>query len=84
MEDADDWTPLHSAAANNRLECAELLIKSGALVDAPDLAGWTPLYWAKSNKHEKMVALLEKRGARITVFSEKDWKRYMKTYKPWP
>lgn len=82
MEDADDWTPLHSAAANNRLECAELLIKSGALVDAPDLAGWTPLYWAKSNKHEDMVALLEKRGARITVFSEKDWKRYMKTYKP--
>ncbi|MBR5879132.1 MAG: ankyrin repeat domain-containing protein, partial [Akkermansia sp.] len=66
---------------NNQADCAELLIKHGALIDAPDCAGWTPLRWAISGNNKDVVALLKKRGVHITEFSEKDWDRYMKKYK---
>ena len=72
-------TPLHFAARNNQLDCAALLIKHGAIVDAPDIAGWTPLRGAILCHHENMADLLRKHGARITEFSEKDWDRYKKT-----
>lgn len=43
MEAGGGITPLHLAAFNGRLVAVQLLLASGALVDAPDKEGHTPL-----------------------------------------
>ncbi len=74
MEDESGWTALHEAAAKNRIDFAQLLIQSGANVNAEAHAntekgfndfGDTPLIVAASNGHLEMVALLIKHGADV-------------------
>lgn len=51
-------TPLHSAAMKGQTECAQLLIESGADIDAPDLLGNTPLHYASAWGKTSVVKLL--------------------------
>ena len=44
--DEDNWTLLHSAAANGRFACIKLLLQRGAHVNAQDRSGLTPLHSA--------------------------------------
>lgn len=41
-------TPLHWASINDNAEIAEILIKSGASIDATDYEGRTPLFLAST------------------------------------
>ena len=62
--DDDRITPLHMAAANDRLEACAYLIEQGAEVNAVGgklLA--TPLHWAARNGHMKTIVLLIQHGA---------------------
>ncbi|KAL6078169.1 PH, RCC1 and FYVE domains-containing protein 1 [Balamuthia mandrillaris] len=42
-EDKNGWTPLHCAVGLRNLPCVVLLVKAGALLDAPDKKNETPL-----------------------------------------
>uniref|UniRef100_A0A6B2LR69 Uncharacterized protein n=1 Tax=Arcella intermedia TaxID=1963864 RepID=A0A6B2LR69_9EUKA len=47
LVDENGWTPLHYAAANNRVEAVQFLLSKGAKPDVPDKRGHTPQYYAK-------------------------------------
>jgi ankyrin repeat protein len=47
----DDWQPLHSACYWNNTECAELLISSGADINAKSKGDQTPLHLLSSSSH---------------------------------
>ena len=69
-------TALHVAAENNLIECAELLLQAGALVDAlrGEAARETALHLAANNGYGEMVKLLL--GNRYTLkscMSRVDW-----------
>jgi ankyrin repeat protein len=53
-----NWTPLHRAAYFNRRDIAELLINSGAKVNAADAFERTPLHWAAMKGSKEVVQLL--------------------------
>ena len=54
---------LHVAAFENAVPFAELLLKSGALVDVRSTQGVTPLFAAAARGHHSMVKLLVEAGA---------------------
>jgi len=56
-------TPLHIAAAMNHYESTELLIQSGANLDATTQNGFTPLHWASGRDAVDTVKLLLISGA---------------------
>ena len=50
-----NWqTPLHVAAANNAVRCAELLVPSLTNVNVSDRAGRTSLHHAAFNGHKEV------------------------------
>ncbi len=61
--DRRGWTALMYAAANNRIDIANIFMASGGDVNARDNVGWTPLMVAVGNGHPQMVELLLKHGA---------------------
>lgn len=63
------WTPLHYAASKGHLSTAQLLLKHGALVNAPAPDGSTALMMAARSGSRPMVDLLLQRGADPTVRS---------------
>ncbi|KAI8867640.1 hypothetical protein GQ42DRAFT_138322, partial [Ramicandelaber brevisporus] len=56
-------TALIYAASFGYEEIVELLLKSGADVDAQDKTGWTALMWATNNNHHNVARLLLENGA---------------------
>ena len=67
-KDMDNWTPLHIAVRFKHQELVELLIASGANVNAQ--GGWqkgAPLHWASSAGHLKIVELLIANGANVNA-----------------
>lgn len=63
--DYDKRTALHRAAEFGLMECAQMLINSGAHVDASDAWGDTPLHLAISLESTDMINLLLSSGAKI-------------------
>lgn len=64
-------TPLGMAVANNHLECADLLIRAGADVNAENgISGNPPLFIASNLGYEPMVGLLLEAGARLVEFDQ--------------
>ncbi|KAJ1658183.1 hypothetical protein IWQ61_002541 [Dispira simplex] len=51
-------TPLHFAGANGKVECVEVLLQHGALVDVTDEYGFTPLDVALAKGYNDVVGLL--------------------------
>ncbi|KAK2090291.1 Serine/threonine-protein phosphatase 6 regulatory ankyrin repeat subunit A [Saguinus oedipus] len=78
-----NWqTPLHIAAANKAVKCAEALVPLLSNVNVSDRAGRTALHHAAFSGHGEMVKLLLSRGANINAFDKKDrraihWAAYM-------
>uniref|UniRef100_A0A3Q3M2F6 Ankyrin repeat domain 28b n=1 Tax=Mastacembelus armatus TaxID=205130 RepID=A0A3Q3M2F6_9TELE len=78
-----NWqTPLHIAAANKAVRCAEALMPLLSNVNVSDRAGRTALHHAAFSGHLEMVRLLLSRGANINAFDKKDrraihWAAYM-------
>ncbi|KAJ2335938.1 hypothetical protein GGH91_005369, partial [Coemansia sp. RSA 2671] len=61
-------TPLHFAVANGRLECADILIRSGANLDIADYYGNTPEALALARSDSIIAAMLQ-RGRESTASS---------------
>ncbi|CAG11131.1 unnamed protein product [Tetraodon nigroviridis] len=78
-----NWqTPLHVAASNKAVRCAEALVPLLSNVNVSDRAGRTALHHAAFSGHVEMVKLLLSRGANINAFDKKDrraihWGAYM-------
>ncbi|TAN30646.1 MAG: ankyrin repeat domain-containing protein [Castellaniella sp.] len=77
------WTPLHYAASKGRVETARMLIKRGAIVNAPGPDGTTPLMMAALSGSKPMVELLLAQKADPTMFNlahetAADWARKRK------
>ena len=61
------WTALHFAAVFGHGDFVELLISSGAIVEAVDYAGMTPLHLACQEGHVSCVLKLMKAGASVSM-----------------
>jgi ankyrin repeat protein len=59
------WTPLLWAAANGRVDSADVLVKAGARVDGEDKYGSTPLMYAAGSGHAAMIDALLDAGADV-------------------
>ena len=70
-DDQKSSTPLHKAAANNHKDIVELLIATGAQVNAKDKLGSTALHWAAYNGHKDIVDLLIAGGAQVSAKTTK-------------
>ena len=66
-QDLDDWTPLHCAATEGHLNCAQELLKHGANVNAQDDGGQTPLHQAAINGNLTIVQEFLKNHATINI-----------------
>lgn len=63
----DGNTPLHYAAYNGHVEACEVLLASGADVDATNDAGCTPLFFAAQQGREAIVDVLLANAADVTA-----------------
>ena len=50
-DDQDHATPVHCAAAEDKVECLAVLDSYGARMDIKDIDWWRPLHWAMKNGH---------------------------------
>ncbi len=74
------WTPLHYAASKAKIDTARMLLKHGALANAPAPDGTTPLMMAAYSGDRDMVQLLLDHGADATAINlqkltASDWAR---------
>lgn len=65
--DEDQYTALHRAAYNGRLEVAEFLLSAGAKVDARTIDGWQPLHCTCRWNKTEVASLLLQNGADINA-----------------
>ncbi|GAB6019564.1 hypothetical protein CHUAL_001137 [Chamberlinius hualienensis] len=64
LRDNRGWIPLHEAAANNRLECLKILLKTAKnLINCVSHEGETPLRIALLNGHGSTAEMLLRAGA---------------------
>jgi ankyrin repeat protein len=66
-------TALVFAARQNCIECAKVLLDSGANVNQTTNYGWTPLLTATQNRNYKLAALLLERGANPNLKNNGGW-----------
>jgi ankyrin repeat protein len=67
-------TALVYAAREDCLECAQILIASGANVNQTTRYGWTPLLTATQNRHYKLAAYLLDHGADPNIANKGGWR----------
>ncbi|KAF5620277.1 ankyrin repeat domain protein [Fusarium sp. NRRL 52700] len=56
--DSHGWTPLHWAVSMGHKSIVDILLRSGASPNLPDLAGWTPTFWAAFKGHADIIEML--------------------------
>ena len=71
------WTPLHEAAAANRVEVVKTLFAEGAAPDPRDIDGETPLWLAVENNSAEMVKALCAGGADPNLPARDGWTAIM-------
>uniref|UniRef100_A0A8C9U6X0 Ankyrin repeat domain 52a n=2 Tax=Scleropages formosus TaxID=113540 RepID=A0A8C9U6X0_SCLFO len=71
-EDQERRTPLHAAACLGDVHIMDLLINSGASVNAKDHVWLTPLHRAAASRNERAVGLLLRQGAEVNA-RDKYW-----------
>ena len=72
-KDGGGLTPLVYAARENCLECAKILLDSGADVNQRTHYGWTALLTATQNRHYQLAAYLLDRGANPNIANNGGW-----------
>ncbi|KZS88370.1 asparaginase-domain-containing protein [Sistotremastrum niveocremeum HHB9708] len=65
VDPASGRSPLHVAALNGSSNCAQILLRNGALVHLRDNLDHTALYYATRQGHEEIVSLLVNSGAHL-------------------
>ncbi|KAJ7860217.1 ankyrin repeat-containing domain protein [Mycena olivaceomarginata] len=73
LSDGQGWTPLHWACFKRSSTVSQLLLSSGAAVNAADSYGWTPLFWASFNGDTKMLTSLLDLDANHLVRDRYSW-----------
>lgn len=87
VSDCFNSTPLHMAAGNTSVECLQLLIKTGANVNAKNEMGCTPLHgaaecnssdrargwYSKSSRSRECLRILLEAGADVNAKSKCGW-----------
>ncbi len=72
-----DWSPLHSAASNNRINTVRLLMKNGVNINQQcECNGNTPLHTAAQNGYFGIVKLLIEAGANRSIVNDKNKTAY--------
>ena len=69
----DNVTPLHWAAAKEKLTMARLFLAAGASVHAVERDGWTPLHWAAYRGAADIVVLFLDAGAAVNQPDNDGW-----------
>jgi ankyrin repeat protein len=72
-KDGGGLTPLVFTAREGCLECAQVLLSSGANVNQATNYGWTPLLAATQNRHYKLAAYLLEHGANPNLANNGGW-----------
>ena len=72
-KDGGGLTALVYAARQDCLECAKILLDSGADVNQRTYYGWTALLTATQNRHYKLAAFLLDRGANPNLANNGGW-----------
>jgi ankyrin repeat protein len=72
-KDGGGLTPLVYAAREDCLECAKILLESGADVNQRTRYGWTALLTATQNRHYKLAAYLLDHGANPNLANNGGW-----------
>ncbi len=72
-KDGGGLTPLVYAAREDCLECAKILLDSGADVNQRTHYGWTALLTATQNRHYKLAAYLLDHGANPNIANNGGW-----------
>jgi ankyrin repeat protein len=72
-KDGGGLTPLVYAAREDCLECARILLDSGADVNQKTRYGWTALLTATQNRHYKLAAFLLDHGANPNLANNGGW-----------
>ena len=72
-KDGGGLTPLVYAAREDCLECAKILLDSGADVNQRTHYGWTALLTATQNRHYKLAAYLLEHGANPNIANNGGW-----------
>jgi protein-serine/threonine kinase len=60
-------SPLHLSCSNGHLKISQLLVRSGADINAIDINGNTPLHRASLSGHSNVIAWLLTRGPNLTI-----------------
>lgn len=68
-DQGDGQTPLHWAAEKGHVSVVELLMTSGASIEAEDAFGRTPLHWAAEFNKPNVLDVLLESGASLQVKS---------------
>jgi ankyrin repeat protein len=71
--DGGGLTPLIYAARQDCLECAKVLVESGANVNQRTKYGWTALLTATQNRHYRLAAYLLDHGADSNIPNKGGW-----------
>lgn len=64
------YTALHWAAREGRTSVVELLLQSGAEIEASTSYGYTPLHWAAKGNHVAVAQVLLDAGANVNAQDE--------------
>jgi ankyrin repeat protein len=72
-KDGGGLTPLVYAAREGCLECAQILLESGARVNQVTTYGWTALLTATQNRHYQLAAYLLDHGADPNLANNGGW-----------
>jgi len=67
IDEAFERTPLHHAAHTGHAAICELLINSGAQVDAVDIGNQTPMHLAAERGHSSVISVLVKKHANLAA-----------------
>lgn len=76
FRDSSFWTPLHYAAWTGRLEIAQLLLDTGAHIDAEDYEKKSPLFWVVQKGQQNratMAKFLLEQGADPNRSDDRRW-----------
>ncbi|WP_080452545.1 Dot/Icm T4SS effector AnkY/LegA9 [Legionella pneumophila] len=66
----NQYTALHWAVMQGHLDCARLLVKSGASVDIQDKSGKSPLHYAIKRGDKETIKLLVQAGASLEIMDD--------------
>ncbi len=68
-----NWSPLHSATSNNRINTVRLLLEKGAIVNQQcECNGDTPLHSAAKNGYFEIAKILIGAGADMSILNDKN------------